>query len=84
MKSTTTAVVGFERRICTVSLRAAILTLVMSLPAFAQTANESNLWFGGDEGIEVVFKTGVNLAHTDESPKVDARMTTRSRSMDEL
>jgi len=51
--------------------------------ANAQSVNESNLWFGGDEGIEVVFKTGVNLAYTEDSPKVDPRMTQFARGMDQ-
>ena len=45
--------------------------------------NESNLWFGGDEGIEVVFKTSVNLAYTEDSPNVDPRMTEFARGMDQ-
>jgi len=42
----------------------------------AQSVNSRNLWFGGDEGIEVVWKTGENLAHPEDNPKVDPRMTT--------
>jgi alkyl sulfatase BDS1-like metallo-beta-lactamase superfamily hydrolase len=49
----------------------------------AQTENASKLWYGGDEGIEVVWKTGKNLAYTEESPKVDPRMTAQARKMDQ-
>ncbi len=40
----------------------------------ALEANPSGLWFGGDKGIEVVFRTGKNLAYTEDNPKVDPRM----------
>ncbi len=67
-------------------IRLALGTLVaagFAAQANAQSVNESNLWFGGDEGIEVVFKTGVNLAYTEDSPKVDPRMTQFARGMDQ-
>ena len=38
------------------------LILVGATPATAQQVNESNLWFGNGPGIEVVFRTGENLA----------------------
>ncbi len=49
----------------------------------ALEANESGLWFGGDKGIEVVFRTGKNLAYTEDNPKVDPRMTAHARKMDQ-
>ena len=36
-----------------------------------QQVNESNLWFGDEPGIEIVFRTGENLAFTDDDPRVD-------------
>ena len=57
------------------------LVMVACVPAQALEVNKSNLWFGGDEGIEVVWKTGKNLAYTEESPKVDPRMTKHARGM---
>lgn len=61
------------------------MALVMAAVVTAQAleVNKSNLWFGGDEGIEVVWKTGKNLAYTEENPKVDPHMTVRARSMDQ-
>ena len=49
----------------------------------AQPVNPSNLWFGGDEGIEVVWKPGKNLAYTEEDPKIDPHMTRRARTMEQ-
>ena len=50
-----------------------LLTVVISVTltgtALGQPVNKSNLWFGGDEGIEVVWKTGKNLAYTEDSPR---------------
>jgi alkyl sulfatase BDS1-like metallo-beta-lactamase superfamily hydrolase len=46
-------------------------------------ANKSNLWFGGDEGIEIVWKSGKNLAYAEESPKVMPHMTARARTMEQ-
>jgi hypothetical protein len=37
--------------------------MMLAHPAAALEANKSNLWYGGDEGIEVVWKTGKNLAY---------------------
>ncbi len=34
------------------------------LTAIALEVNKSNLWFGGDDGIEIIFRTGKNLAYT--------------------
>ena len=45
--------------------------------AHGQPVNQSNLWFGGDEGIEVVWRTGENLAYTTADPKIDPSMTRR-------
>ncbi len=59
------------------------LSLVGASPTLGLTANKSGLWFGGDEGIEVVNRTGKNLAYTDENPKVDPRMTEHARKMDQ-
>ena len=59
------------------------LVMVAFVPAQALDVNKSNLWYGGDEGIEVVWKTGKNLAYTEESPKVDPRMTKHARGMDQ-
>jgi alkyl sulfatase BDS1-like metallo-beta-lactamase superfamily hydrolase len=49
----------------------------------AQTVNKSNLWFGGDEGIEVVWKSGKNLAYAEDDPKIVPHMTARSRTMEQ-
>ncbi len=48
----------------------------------ALTVNESNLWYG-DEGIEIVTRTGDNLAYTEEDPKIDPVMTNHARKMDQ-
>ncbi len=60
-----------------------VATLTTTEPLLAQQVNPSNLWFGGDEGIEVVFRTGTNLAYTEDDPKVDPRMTEHARKMDQ-
>jgi alkyl sulfatase BDS1-like metallo-beta-lactamase superfamily hydrolase len=52
-------------------------------PVMALELNESNLWYGDGDGIEVVFKTGENLAFTDDDPRVDPRMTEFARGMDQ-
>ncbi len=44
--------------------------------------NESNLWYG-DQGIEIVFRSGDNLAFTEDDPKIDPRMTRFARGMDQ-
>ncbi len=67
---------------------ASVLTVVSFLAfdpssASALEANSSGLWFGGDEGIEIVNRTGVNLAYTKEDPKIDSRMTEHARKMDQ-
>ncbi len=65
------------------------IAMVISFLAFNPTgplaleANSSALWFGGDEGIEIVNRTGVNLAYTKEDPKIDPRMTAHARKMDQ-
>ncbi len=65
------------------------IAMVISFLAFipssssALEANSSALWFGGDEGIEIVDRTGVNLAYTKEDPKIDPRMTAHARKMDQ-
>ncbi len=70
----------------TQGIRVALATLMaagFAVYTSAQTENASKLWYGGDEGIEVVWKTGKNLAYTEESPKVDPRMTAQARKMDQ-
>lgn len=70
----------------TQGIRVALATLMaagFAVYTSAQTENASKLWYGGDEGIEVVWKTGENLAYTEESPKVDPRMTAHARKMDQ-
>jgi len=42
-------------------LFASVVTVGVTVQAVATKENKSNLWFGGDEGIEVVWKTGENL-----------------------
>jgi len=49
----------------TVSL---LMTTVLSTQALE--VNKSNLWFGGDEGIEIIFRTGKNMAYDKPSPTV--------------
>lgn len=50
----------------------------------AQEINESNLWFGpSNAGIEVIWKSGDNLAYTEDNPKVDPAMTKFARGMDQ-
>jgi alkyl sulfatase BDS1-like metallo-beta-lactamase superfamily hydrolase len=58
------------------------LCLVVGSPAVALEVNESNLWFGDGDGIEIVSRTGENLAYTDEHPNVDPAMTHFARGMD--
>ena len=41
------------------------------------------MWFGDGSGIEVVFRTGVNLASTEDDPKIDPRVTEFARGMDQ-
>ncbi len=67
-------------------IRGAFTTLMVigfAVQINAQAVNKSNLWFGGDEGIEVVWKTGKNLAYTEENPKIDPRMTKHARGFDQ-
>ncbi len=59
------------------------LLLAVCAAASGQEVNDSNLWFGPSEGIEIVWRTGENLAYTDGSPKIDPRMTTFARGMDQ-
>lgn len=49
----------------------------------APVVNASNLWYGGDVGVEIVERTGVNLAFTDDDPRVDPVMTNQARKMDQ-
>jgi alkyl sulfatase BDS1-like metallo-beta-lactamase superfamily hydrolase len=62
---------------------AIIASIVLAHPVTAQSVNKSNLWYGGDEGIEIVSRTGVNLAYTKEDPKIDPVMTNQARKMDQ-
>ena len=61
----------------------AIASMLLAHPVTALEANKSNLWFGGDEGIEVISRTGENLAYTKEDPKIDPAMTAHARKMDQ-
>ena len=62
----------------------AIITCVLlAHPVAALEANKNNLWYGGDEGIEIVTRTGENLAYTEEDPKIDPVMTDHARKMDQ-
>ena len=47
-------------------LFAAVITIGFAVQAVAIDENKSNLWFGSDEGIEVVWKTGENLAFNEQ------------------
>ncbi len=47
--------------------------MALAHPVAAQPVNQSNLWYGGDEGIEIVTRTGKNLAYT--APRI--RRSTR-------
>ena len=69
-------------RIRIVSLLIAAATSILGGLALGQQVNESGLWFGDGPGIEVVFRTGVNLAYTEDDPKIDPRMTEFARGMD--
>ncbi len=70
---------------------ATLFTLLVAIPCLMTTVvhaqslevNKSNLWFGGDKGIEVVWKSGKNLAYTKNSLKVDPRMTKHARAFDQ-
>ena len=59
------------------------VVMFASHSAIALEANKSNLWFGGDDGIEIIERTGKNLAYTEEDPKIDPRMTEHARKMDQ-
>ncbi len=62
----------------------ALLVVVSPRPAAPQlVANPSNLWYGPEEGIEIISRTGVNLAYTEEDPKIDPVMTIHARKMDQ-
>ncbi len=65
------------------TLVAAVVSMLGVTPTLGQQVNESGLWFGDGPGMEVVFRTGVNLAYTEEDPKVDPRMTRQARGMDQ-
>jgi alkyl sulfatase BDS1-like metallo-beta-lactamase superfamily hydrolase len=64
-------------------LFAAVITVGVAVQAVAIEENKSNLWFGGDEGIEVVWKSGKNLAYAEDDPKIVPHMTARSRTMEQ-
>ncbi len=72
-----------EQRRRTLVLVTAIATVVLAHAASALTVNKSNLWYGGDEGIEIVTRTGENLAYTEKDPKIDPVMTNHARKMDQ-
>ena len=58
--------------------------LMLSSAANASmTVDKSNLFWGEGDRIEVVEKTGVNLAYTKDSPKVHPELTDHSRKMDQ-
>ncbi len=57
--------------------------ILANSPAKALEINDSNLWYGDGEGIEIVFRTGENLAFTDDDPRIDARVTEFARGMDQ-
>ncbi len=59
-----------DRKIISVLIACAVFTFAIP-QAMALELNESNLWYGDGKGIEVVFRTGENLAFTDDDPKVD-------------
>lgn len=61
----------------------ALIAAGFALNMHAQSVNQSGLWFGGDEGIEVVWKTAKNLAYAEENPKIDPHMTRRARTMEQ-
>ncbi|MCZ6915675.1 MAG: hypothetical protein O7I93_02760 [Gemmatimonadetes bacterium] len=69
-------------RACALAL-GAVLILMGVAPAEGQQVNENNLWYGNGPGMEVVFRTGQNLAFTEEDPEVDPRMTKHARGMDQ-
>ncbi len=58
-------------------------SILLAQSVAALEANKSNLWFGGDEGIEVISRTGENLAYIKEDPKIDPAMTAHARKMDQ-
>lgn len=65
-------------------LIAIIMLLCMSLFAFAQKENASRLWYGDDDvGIEIINRTGKNLAYTEEDPRINPIMTEQARKMDQ-
>ena len=64
-------------------LSAIVLPCVLPLSAMAIEVNGSNLWFGGDSGVEVVWRTGNNMAYTEDDPKVDPRMTKHACGFDQ-
>ena len=73
-----------EKHSLPLALMATAAAIVMlAQPALGLIVNKSNLWYGGDEGIEIVSRTGKNLAYTDENPRVDPVMTQRARTMDQ-
>ncbi len=65
------------------ALVAAAVSMLGATPSLGQQVNESGLWFGDGPGMEVVLRTGLNLAYTEEDPKVDPRMTRQARGMDQ-
>ncbi len=71
------------RRVVGQVVIAAITFVALLQPAAALEINESNLWYGPDEGVEIVWRTGENLAFTEEDSRVDPRMTEFARGMDQ-
>ncbi len=47
---------NINRNPVVLALIAVIASIVIAHPVTAQPVNKSNLWFGGDEGIEVVWR----------------------------
>lgn len=73
---------SFKKVTFTLSI-ALVLGMTAALPAMALEVNKTNLWYGGDQGIEVVWRTGKNLAYIEDDPKIDPRMTQRARGFDQ-
>ena len=67
----------------TAGVLATIASMVLAQSVTAMPVNKSNLWYGGDDGIEIVSRTGKNLAYTEEDPKIDPVMTDHALKMDQ-
>ncbi len=72
-----------RKRLSLGSVIAIAIAMLVTAPAQGQSVNESNLWYGDGPGMEVVFRTGENLAYTEDNPKVDPRMTHHARGIDQ-